>query len=79
MDELLPDFLMALVVQPQIAIQRRGGAGRLVNEEYIKAYNRLFMKYYDEIECPKALIDTARFDVYQMNEIIFQTIRSRLP
>ena len=79
MYELLPDLLIALVVQPQIAIQRRGGPGRLVNEEYIKAYNKLFMKYYEEIECPKVLIDTASLDVYQMNETIFQTIRSRLP
>lgn len=79
MYELLPDFLVALVVQPQIAIQRRGGAGRLVNEEYVRAYNKLFMRYYDEIECQKALIDTAELDVYQMNEAIFQTIKSRLP
>lgn len=79
MDELLPDFLIALVVEPRIAIQRRGGVGRLVNEKYIESYNKLFMKYYNEIECPKALIDTAGFDVYQMNEIIFQTIKSKLP
>lgn len=77
--ELLPDFLIALVVQPQIAIQRRGGAGRLVNEKYIKAYNQLFMRYYDEIRCQKELIDTADLDVYQMSEVIFQTIRRRLP
>ena len=79
MDELLPDFLVALVVEPQVAIKRRGGSGRLVNEEYIKAYNKLFMKYYDEIEVSKALIDTAKLDLYQMNETIFQILRSKLP
>lgn len=77
--ELLPDFLIALVVQPQIAIQRRGGAGRLVNEKYVRAYNKLFMRYYDEIKCPKTLIDTTELNAYQMSEAIFQTIKSRLP
>ena len=41
-DELFPDFLVALIVSPDIALKRRGGKGTLVNEEYIKKYNELF-------------------------------------
>ena len=38
-DELFPDFLVACIVSPETAIKRRGGAGRLVNERYIRRYN----------------------------------------
>lgn len=79
LENLFPNFLIALVVKPEIAIQRRGGEGRLVNENYIKNYNELFMRYFNEITCAKTLIDTANLDVYKMNELIFQTIKCNLP
>lgn len=79
MDELFPDFLVALMVPPEIAIQRRGGEGRLVNEPYIRAYNEMFKKYYEEVRCPKKLIDTSKFNVYEMNKEILALILKQLP
>lgn len=79
LNDLMPDFLIALIVQPNIAIQRRGGEGHLVNERYIKKYNELFMRFYEEIQCPKTIIDTANLNVYEMNELIFQTIKGKVP
>ena len=61
------------------AIKRRGGAGRLVNENYIKRYNDLFIRYYNELNYNKALIDTGNLDVYQMNDLIYTTILENLP
>lgn len=78
-EELFPDFLIALVVQSDIAIKRRGGAGRLVNEEYIEKYNKMFLKYYETITCQKALVNTENLDIYEMNEYIFEIIKSKLP
>lgn len=79
LDELFPDFLVALMVPPEIAIQRRGGAGHLVNESYIGRYNEMFLRYYEEVTCPKELIDTSSFSVYEMNQKILSVILSKLP
>ena len=78
-DELFPDFLIALTVSPEIAIKRRGGAGRLVNEEYIRKYNQVFMKYFETITTPKTLIDTSDFTIYDINQLIFDCIKKILP
>lgn len=78
-EELFPDFLIALTVSPMTAIKRRGGAGRLVNENYINRYNDLFIRYYNELNYNKALIDTGNLDVYQMNDLIYTTILENLP
>ena len=79
MDELFPDFLLALMVPPETAIKRRGGEGHLVNEEYLKKYNEMFLRYYEEIKCPKRLVDTSKFDVYEMNQEILSVILENLP
>lgn len=73
-DELFPDFLIALTVSPEIAIKRRGGAGRLVNEGYIRNYNKFFMRYYEEITCKKIILDTEEMDIYQMSDSVFESI-----
>ena len=78
-DELFPDFLIAWIVSPETAIKRRGGAGRLVNERYIRRYNELFRRYYDEIVCRKAVIDTGSLSVYEMNDQIFKIIMENIP
>ena len=52
--ELFPNFIIALTVSPETAIKRRGGAGHLVNEEYISRYNELFIRYYNELTCKKS-------------------------
>lgn len=78
-DELFPDFLIALTVTPEVAIRRRGGEGHLVNADYIKRYNQLFMKFYGTLDCKKTIIDTAKLDVYEMNNLIFETILKNLP
>ena len=77
-DELFPDFLIALTVSPTIAIKRRGGAGRLVNESYIVRYNELFGRYYNGLACKKFIIDTGEMSVYEMNELIFKIILENL-
>ena len=78
-DELFPDFLVALIVSPDIALKRRGGEGTLVNEEYIKKYNELFLVYYEQIKFSKVLIDTSKLNVYEMNSAIFSEIQKILP
>lgn len=79
MEELYPDFLMALMVPPEVALQRRGGEGRLVNEAYIRRYNEMFLRYYEEVPCPKELINTSKFNVYEMNQRILTVILEHLP
>lgn len=78
-DDLFPNFLIALTVPPEVAIKRRGGEGKLVNVEYLKRYNELFMKFYRTLDCKKTLIDTSQLDVYEMNSLIFKTISENLP
>lgn len=78
-DELFPDFLIALTVSPEISVQRRGGEGHLVNQEYIRKYNELFVRYFNEVDCSKVLIDTEKLDVYEMNNKIFEIISKNLP
>lgn len=77
-ERLFPDFLIALIVPPNISVKRRGGEGRLVNEEYIKKYNEMFIKYFNEITCSKTLIDTSNLDVYSMNDEITNIILTNL-
>ena len=79
MEDLYPDFLVALMVPPEVAVERRGGAGRLVNEAYIERYNEMFERYYEEVQCPKELINTSKFDVYGMNKKILTVILEHLP
>ena len=78
-EELFPDFLIALTVSPETAIKRRGGAGHLVNEDYISKYNDLFIRYYNELTCKKTIINTEKLDVYEMNDWIFQIVLENLP
>ncbi len=78
-DELSPNFLIALTVSPETAIKRRGGAGHLVNESYIRNYNELFIRYYNEVNCRKTIIETGELDVYEMNDRIFKIILENLP
>ena len=78
-EELFPNFLIALTVSPLTAIKRRGGAGHLVNNVYIKKYNEFFMRYYNELKCNKVIIETEKLDIYQMNDIIYKVILKNLP
>lgn len=79
MEELFPDFVVALMVQPQVAIERRGGEGRLVTREYIQRYNEMFLKFYKEIKLPKMLIETSEMNVCEINNEILSAIEQRLP
>lgn len=63
-DDLFPNFLIALTVSPRVAIRRRGGEGHLVTKDYIRDYNQLFMRYYSELDCKKVLINTGELNVY---------------
>lgn len=76
---LLPDFVIALIVTPEIAVKRRGGEGHLVNKEYINRYNEMFLNYYQEIMIPKVLINTSFLDTYGMCKKVSDEIKKILP
>ncbi len=78
-NELYPDFLIALTAPAEVAIQRRGREGRLVNTEYVKKYNKEFLDYYNEIEIPKTIINTAELTKEEMVEKVFTIIKSNMP
>lgn len=78
-NNLFPDFLIALVVPPEVSIQRRGGEGRLVNKAYVKAYNSYFTKYYDELNIEKMLVDTSALTRNEMVQKIFAVIKNHMP
>ena len=70
----MPDLLIALMVSPELSIKRRGGEGRLVNTEYVRNYNKLFLDFYDKIKMRKELIITDKLNIYEMNCVIYDTI-----
>ncbi len=72
MEELFPDLVIALIVSPEIAIERRGGEGRLVTKEYIEQYNEMFYKFYQEIDLPKISIETSK---KEQNEVCAQLLK----
>lgn len=78
-ENLFPDFLIVLMVPPEVSIQRRGGEGRLVNREYVKLYNDYLIRYYNEIEIPKTLIDTSKLTQEEMTKKILTVIKSKIP
>lgn len=79
MNELFPNFVVALTVSVEISIARRGGEGRLVNKEYLKRYNEEFVKYYNEINISKTIIETSKMSIETMNKKIFDEISKVLP
>ena len=79
MNELFPNFVVALTVSVEISIARRGGEGRLVNKEYLKRYNEEFIKYYNEINISKTIIETSKMSIETMNKKIFDEISKVLP
>ncbi len=79
MNELFPNFVVALTVSVKISIARRGGEGRLVNKEYLKRYNEEFIKYYNEINISKTIIETSKMSIETMNKKIFDEISKVLP
>lgn len=78
MEELFPDFVIALMISPRIAITRRGGEGRLVTERYIENYNEMFIKFYKSIKLPKVLFETSGMNAYEMNQKILTVIQQIL-
>ena len=74
LDNIEPNLFLGIVVLPDTALERRGGAGRLVNEEYVKRYNDFFLTYFTELDITKELISTDELDKSQMSVIIFNTI-----
>lgn len=73
-DELVSDLFVALIVSPSVSIKRRGGEGRLVNQQYIENYNKMFLEYFNSVKAKKELIRTDDMDVYEMNKSIYSTI-----
>ncbi len=77
--KLEPDLFIALMVESDVAIKRRGGKGRLVNTEYIDSYNKYFMDFFKSIEFDKEYIETDNLDIYEMNKKIYNVILKYLP
>ena len=79
--KLNPDFLIALTVNPETALKRRGGPGRIVNYEFLKDYNDLFHSFYSTITVPKNLIDTSNMTIddviTQIENIINKLLEAR--
>lgn len=79
--KLYPDYLIALISNPEVSLVRRGGPGRVVNYEFLKNYNDLFCYFYKTIPVPKTLIETSNLNIddvtSQVYEIIFSTLKAR--
>ena len=76
--DLFPDYLICLTVTPEEAIRRRGGNGRLINEEYLRKYNYLFFRYYSELSYNKTIFNTACMSVHEMNDLVYNSIKAKL-
>ncbi len=74
-----PDLFLGLLVSPKTSIKRRGGEGRLVNEQYVKEYNKFFINFFETIEVNKKLIKTDNISIVDMNNMIYSTILNELP
>ena len=61
-----PDLFLGLMVSLKLAVTRRGGEGRIVNEGYIEKYNKFFIEYFDRIQLTKGLIRTDKINVLEM-------------
>lgn len=72
--KLEPDLFIALMVEPEVAIKRRGGEGRLVNKEYIETYNEDFIEFIKHIKFDKECIKTDDMDIYEMNQKIYSVV-----
>ena len=69
-----PDLFLGLMVSPKLAVTRRGGEGRIVNEGYIEKYNKFFIEYFDRIQLTKGLIRTDKINVLEINNKVYDTI-----
>ena len=72
--KLEPDLFIPLMVEPEVAIKRRGGEGRLVNKEYIETYNEDFIEFFKYIKFDKECIKTDDMDIYEMNQKIYSVV-----
>lgn len=71
---LKPDLFITLMVSPEESIKRRGGEGRLVNKEYVRKYNELFLSYFEKIEQLKELIHTDQMDYCEVGRTVSDII-----
>lgn len=71
---LKPDLFITLMVSPEESIKRRGGEGRLVNKEYVRKYNELFLKFFEKIEQTKELIYTDKMDFCEVSKTVSNII-----
>jgi len=76
--KLYPDYLIALVSNPEVSLIRRGGPGRIVNSEFLKNYNDLFYSFYKTITVPKTLIETSNLSVDDVTSQVSKIINSLL-
>lgn len=49
----------------------------LIRAKYFKT-DIMFLRYYDSLTCPKELIDTSEFSVYEMNQKVLGIIKEAL-
>jgi len=74
--KLDPHYLIVLVANPETALLRRGGPGRIVNLDYVKEYNKLLYDFYETITVPKTLIETSLLSIDDVNSQVYEIINS---
>lgn len=74
LDFLFPDFLFVFTVKPDIAIDRRGGEGRLVTLNFVKSYNNLLTSFVPSITVPHAVINSSELSKEELTEIVCHKI-----
>ena len=53
-----PDLVIALTVNANMSVVRRGGDGRIVTRSWIEDFNQKFDLFYQTISLPKIKVDT---------------------
>ena len=79
--KLNPNFLITLTANPEVALARKGGSGKIVNAEFLEEYNNLLHSFYETVTIPKTLIDTSSMSIddvtSQALEVISTLIKAR--
>lgn len=72
---LNPNLVIFFSVQPEVAIERRGGReGRLVNLSFLNNYNKLLSSFKSTIDIPKYSIDTSSLSKEDVTDEVFNAI-----
>lgn len=71
--QFAPDLLVHFFVEPEVAIMRRGGEGRLVTIEWVTNYNNLFQEFISDSKFDKIPIFTLDTTHMSKEDVIKKT------